>query len=78
MNELREKIEELVIKADVLNDSMLMAHDAILEGSSNVENYRWSLYDLHEKTFDMKEELHAIEDYLFQIAKAVHEPIPVS
>lgn len=70
MNELRDRIEKLVIKADVLNDSMLMARDAILEGSSAVENYEWALYDLHEKTFDMKEELKAIDDYLFQIKQA--------
>lgn len=76
--DIRQKIEELVIKADALNSNMLMARDAIVEGSNAVENYEWSLYNLHEKTFDLKEELEKLEDFLFQKAKEARELSPVS
>lgn len=68
MMNLREKINELTIKAEILNSNMLMARDAIVEGGNPVENYEWSLSDLHDKTFDLKEELKQLENYLYQQA----------
>ena len=67
--DLKQKITELTIKAEVLNSNMLMARDVIVEGSSPVENYEWSLSDLHDKTFDLKNELKRLEEYLYQLAK---------
>ena len=67
--DLRQKISELTIKAEVLNSNMMMARDVIVEGENPVENYEWSLSDLHDKTFDLRNELKRLEEYLYQLAK---------
>ena len=76
--DIRQKIEELAIKANVLNSNMLMAYDALLEGTYSASNYEWSLYDLHNRTYEMKEELEKLEDFLFQKAKEERELSKVS
>ena len=67
--DLRLKITELAIKAEMLNSNMLMAYDAIVEGSNPAENYEWSLSDLHNKTLDLKDELRELEDFLYHHGK---------
>ncbi len=67
--DLRLKITELAIKAEMLNSNMLMARDAIMEGANTVECYEWSLSDLHNKTLDLKDELRKLEDYLYHHGK---------
>lgn len=71
--DIRQKIGELTIKAEILNSNMLMARDAIVEGPNSAMNYEWSLSDLHDKTFDLKEELKQLEDYLYEQAKKERE-----
>ena len=62
--DLRLKIAELAIKAEVLNSNMLMAYDAITEGANSVECYEWSLSDLRSKALVLKDELRQLEDYV--------------
>ena len=67
--DLKLKITELAIKAEMLNSNMLMAYNVIVEGSNLVEEYEWSLSDLHNKTLDLKDELRELEDYLYHHGK---------
>lgn len=71
--DLNQKISELTIKAEILNSNMLMAYNVIVEGEGTAECYEWSLSDLHDKTFELRDELKRLESYLYQLAREEQE-----
>lgn len=59
---IKDEITELRIMTEVLNSNALLIWEVIATGSLDVSEYEWSLSDLHEKAYDLKEKMKQLEN----------------
>mgnify|MGYP000232916882 CR=1 FL=1 len=69
MKDFAFQLEDLELKMRILSDILSAVNDAIFEGSSNGENYKYAIYMANSTSIDLQKELREMMESAFEAIK---------